>query len=185
MLGKSLRQLQQLECHGFFVFRLTCGSLVLFSSSNESTLRHLSLDFSGTKRLFYIIELGRSIRCLRLLQESLGPKLQLTNSYQNFWHLLANGTLTTCNIYQPLLLREIRCIVPTDQQSTFHTGFTVPQVPFRPFLVCQPLRHLPSGQQRPHPDRSRTIPRGGAQWCFLLDFGQVWSPHQPGSLAMD
>ena len=33
--------------------------------------RHLSLNFSGTKRLFYLIELGRSIRYLRQLHELL------------------------------------------------------------------------------------------------------------------
>lgn len=43
LLGKSLRQLQELQ--------------------------HLSLNFSGTKRLFYLIELGRSIRYLRQLHE--------------------------------------------------------------------------------------------------------------------
>ncbi|CAL1155792.1 unnamed protein product [Cladocopium goreaui] len=51
LLGKSLRQLQELQCHG--------------------DPWHLSLNFSGTKRLFYLIELGRSIRYLRQLHELL------------------------------------------------------------------------------------------------------------------
>ena len=46
-----------------------------------SSPRHLSLDLSGAKRLFYLIELGRNIRFLSLLQELLGLHQSLDEFY--------------------------------------------------------------------------------------------------------
>lgn len=51
-------------------------------------MRHLSVDLSGAKRLFYLIELGRNIRFLSLLQELLGPHQSLDEFHVGKWRRL-------------------------------------------------------------------------------------------------